>query len=163
MTDQEKIIYDILCSDEQPPEGQHWEGFVTNKIVAALAQPEPWVKTYSGGKPNYTEPCERCGEVNPAEIHTCTPKQPEQEPVAWMWDVYSGAGYTSRGIDFYPTNIPFAKHTPLYATPPQREWVDLTEEEIEDLTSVMFEEPSNEEVIDFASRVQAKLKEKNNG
>lgn len=24
--------------------------------------------------------CERCGEVNPAEIHTCTPKQ---EPVAW--------------------------------------------------------------------------------
>ena len=40
MTGQEKIIYDILCSDEQPPEGQHWEGFVTNKIVAALAQPE---------------------------------------------------------------------------------------------------------------------------
>lgn len=38
---------------------------------------EPWVKTYSGGKPNYTEPCERCGEVNPAEIHTCTPKQRE--------------------------------------------------------------------------------------
>jgi len=23
--------------------------------------------------------CERCGEVNPAEIHTCSP----QEPVAW--------------------------------------------------------------------------------
>jgi hypothetical protein len=41
---------------------------------------EPWVKTYSGGKPNYTEPCERCGEVNPAEIHTCTPKQRE-----WVW------------------------------------------------------------------------------
>ena len=38
---------------------------------------EQWVKTYSGGKPNYTEPCERCGEVNPAEIHTCTPKQRE--------------------------------------------------------------------------------------
>jgi len=42
--------------------------------------PESWVKTYSGGKPNYTEPCERCGEVNPAEIHTCTPKQRE-----WVW------------------------------------------------------------------------------
>lgn len=41
---------------------------------------EQWVKTYSGGKPNYTEPCERCGEVNPAEIHTCTPKQRE-----WQW------------------------------------------------------------------------------
>lgn len=34
---------------------------------------EPWVKTYSGGKPNYTEPCPRCGKVNPADIHTCTP------------------------------------------------------------------------------------------
>ena len=41
MDKQEKIIYDIVCTDEQPPEGQHWEGFVTNKIVAALAQPEP--------------------------------------------------------------------------------------------------------------------------
>lgn len=45
---------------------------------------------------------------------------------------------------------------------PERKWIDLTEDEIEDLTSVMFEEPSNEEVIAFALRVQAKLKEKNN-
>lgn len=39
MTDKEKIVYDILCSEEQPPEGQHWEGFVASKIAAALAQP----------------------------------------------------------------------------------------------------------------------------
>lgn len=26
--------------------------------------------------------CERCGEVNPAEIHTCTP----QEPVGWIYE-----------------------------------------------------------------------------
>ena len=47
-----------------------WEGW-----QAALREmnKEPWVKTYSGGKPNYTEPCERCGKVNPADIHTCTP------------------------------------------------------------------------------------------
>ena len=37
------------------------------------ANRQPWVKTYSGGKPNYTEPCPRCGKVNPADIHTCTP------------------------------------------------------------------------------------------
>lgn len=43
----------------------------------------------------------------------------------------------------------------------KKEWVDLTEDEIEDLTSVMFEEPSNEEVIDFALRLLAKVKEKN--
>jgi hypothetical protein len=46
--------------------------------------------------------------------------QPEQEPVAWMWDVNNGGGYTSKGIGFMQTNIPFAKHTPLYAHPPQR-------------------------------------------
>ena len=28
-------------------------------LRAALAQPEPWVKTYSGGKPNYTQPIEQ--------------------------------------------------------------------------------------------------------
>ena len=44
MTDKEKIVYDILCSEEQPPEGQHWEGFVASKIAAALAQPKKeWV------------------------------------------------------------------------------------------------------------------------
>ena len=48
-------------------------GEVMEALRARLAQPEPWVKTYSGGKPNYTEPCHRCGKVNPAEIHTCTP------------------------------------------------------------------------------------------
>ena len=26
--------------------------------------------------------CQRCGEVNPAEIHTCTP----QEPVGWIYE-----------------------------------------------------------------------------
>ena len=46
--------------------------------------------------------------------------QPEQEPVAWMWDVNNGGGYTSKGIGFMQTNIPFAKHTPLYTHPPQR-------------------------------------------
>ena len=71
----------------------------------------PWVKTYSGGKPNYTEPCPRCGKVNPAEIHTCTPKQ--------------------------------------------REWVGLTNEEIEEIyTNAMSD-------FDFIFDTQAKLKEKN--
>ena len=47
--------------------------------------------------------------------------QPEQEPVAWMWDVNNGGGYTTRDVGLYKTNIPFAKHTPLYAHPPQLE------------------------------------------
>jgi hypothetical protein len=27
--------------------------------IRARGQPEPWVKTYSGGKPNYTQPKEK--------------------------------------------------------------------------------------------------------
>jgi len=53
------------------------------------------------------------------ELFWLEPKQ-EQEPVAWMWDVNNGGGYTSKGIGFMQTNIPFAKHTPLFTTPPQR-------------------------------------------
>jgi hypothetical protein len=37
-----------------------------------------------------------------------------------MWDVNNGGGYTSKGIGFMQTNIPFAKHTSLFTTPPQR-------------------------------------------
>jgi hypothetical protein len=47
------------------------------------------------------------------------PPQPEQEPVAWMWDVKNGGGYTSRGVGLYQTDIPFARHTPLFTRPPQ--------------------------------------------
>jgi hypothetical protein len=39
-------------------------------------------------------------------------------PVAWAWTVNNGAGYTSRGIGFEQTDIPFAKHVPLYTAPP---------------------------------------------
>ena len=46
--------------------------------------------------------------------------QPEQEPVAWLWDVNNGGGYTTRDVGLYQTSIPFAKHTPLYTHPPQR-------------------------------------------
>lgn len=31
-----KLVYDILCEDESPPVGHHWEGFVAEKIVKAL-------------------------------------------------------------------------------------------------------------------------------
>ena len=39
-----------------------YEGGRLNDVLTVLrdrlTQPEPWVKTYSGGKPNYTEPKE---------------------------------------------------------------------------------------------------------
>lgn len=57
--------------------------------------------------------CERCGEVNPAEIHTCTPKQ---EPVAWMEQGKSGEWFLA-----YSFNKKAKSTKPLYLAPPQRE------------------------------------------
>ena len=88
--------------------------------------------------------------------------QPEQEPVAWMWDVNNGAGYSSKGIGFYQTDIPFAKHTPLYTTPPQRTWVGLTDEEIQECYSEAYKIVQGRQLeIAFYKTIEAKLKEKN--
>ena len=121
---------------------------------------EQWVKTYSGGKPNYTEPCERCGEVNPAEIHTCTPKQPEQEPVAWG---FQNTGITGSNRWMYlretiPTDDQYRGvfWMPLYTAPPQREWVGLTDEELLDIADMAY---AND--LELLQTLQAKLKEKN--
>jgi hypothetical protein len=80
---------------------------------------KPWVKTYSGGKPNYTEPCPRCGKVNPADVHTCTPKQ--------------------------------------------REWVELTNDEIDDIWAEFNDGYGiiEETLWGYERAIEAKLKEKN--
>ena len=31
-------VYEILCSDETPPAGEHWEGFAAKRIVTALRE-----------------------------------------------------------------------------------------------------------------------------
>jgi len=103
------------------------------------------VKTYSGGKPNYTQPIE--------------PKL-----VAWMWDVDNGGGYSSRGIGFQRTNIPFAKQTPLYTTPPKREWVGLTDDEVDDVGcdfATLGGDIEGKNWFAFYLAIEAKLKEKN--
>jgi hypothetical protein len=73
-----------------------------------------------------------------------------------MWDIYNGAGYSSRGIGFQQTDIPFAKHTPLYAASPQREWQGLTDEEIESIYAT-FRDVNYE----YERAIEAKLKGKN--
>ena len=63
--------------------------------------------------------------------------QPEQEPVAWMFqhDETGRMNYVSNDGVHNPTiflemNPRYALVCPLYTTPPQRTWVDLTDEEI---------------------------------
>ena len=124
--------------------------------------------------------CERCGEINPAEIHTCTPKQhwsdcavhsepaypagecdcggvqPEQEPVAWAdkFDI------DREGQDFWVSRQKPAKDgVPLYTAPPQREWQGLTDGEIDEI----WLQSLNDDIRDPIKVAQEKLKDKNSG
>lgn len=90
---------------------------------------------------------------------------PVQEPVAWMssdrawmWSDYSKAIAAV-------ANIPTLTLIPLYAAPPQREWVGLTEEEIE----VIGDKVANEQLVGpvanfrvrLARAIEQNLKERN--
>jgi hypothetical protein len=113
--------------------------------------------------------CLRCGEVNPAEIHTCTPKESFE-----YWNAVEGwvtieevrQHFDTAGCGtIYKTGG--EGRVPLY-TAPQREWVGLTDEEIEGAIDEDFAfglgngNLSNEYVIRYARVIEAKLKEKNN-
>jgi hypothetical protein len=91
-------------------------------------------------------------------------KEPEQEPVAWMfdWDVYDP---TNSGPDFFRTKPDDGKDwKPLDTTPqPQREWVGLDGVEI---GLVLTAQPNGEHMnlhwfYNAVQAIEAKLKEKN--
>ena len=82
------------------------------------------------------------------------PKE-KQEPVAWMM-VNKVIGPPS--LHWKPQedwHITW-ECKPLYTAPPKREWVGLTEEDMEALFL-------NEDGVRFARYIEAKLREKNNG
>jgi hypothetical protein len=79
-------------------------------------------------------------------------RQSKQEPVAWMSD----AGfweYEQEGIDLVP----------LYTAPPQREWVGLTDAEIDSVAAEIWgsEHIAPQSCRVFTRAIEAKLKEKN--
>ena len=92
--------------------------------------------------------------------------QSEQEPVAWMYESVCGNDF-STCIDppSYAKNI-----RPLYTTPPQRTWVGLTDEEMEEIRKqavdlfvqeVKTTGKGRNEPIKFGRLVEAKIKDKN--
>lgn len=87
--------------------------------------------------------CERCGEVNPAEIHTCTPKSEE--------GCAECGKKSSDGWALYCVKCS------------EREWQGLTENEKELLWDEAVEgrEHFCSQFGDFADAIEAKLKEKN--
>ena len=81
-------------------------------------------------------------------------RKPEQEPVAWMdecGDVLSASVVDGSGL----------RNIPLYAIPPRREWVGLTDEEITEIRLKSFDSIATNRAVYEA--IEAKLREKNGG
>ena len=86
--------------------------------------------------------------------------QPKQEPLAWISTgparmIHWTADKPAYGDDWVP----------LYTTPPQRTWVELTDDEIWEayMKAPLTLDCSTDELYALARKVEAKLKEKNNG
>jgi hypothetical protein len=85
-------------------------------------------------------------------------KLKKDEPVAWFWFDERDGGEWIHIADNQVNAEKFgdAKVIPLYTTPPQRTWVGLTDEDVENCLDVA--EGSLGRVL---SLIEAKLKEKN--
>ena len=81
--------------------------------------------------------------------------EPKQKPVAWMFVNEDGE---CEQIEYGPV-FDDPGVTPLYAAPPKREWVGLTDEEIWSNGSRLS--LSERGIREFARAIEAKLKEKN--
>ena len=109
---------------------------------------KPWVKTYSGGKPNYTQPI-------------------EQEPAAWGVDEGEGRCISLHDLYFVKEDADHmaelkgthAKVVALYTAPTKKEWVGLTDEQKKEIC----QEAANEDWtdLDVINATEAKLREKN--
>jgi hypothetical protein len=123
----------------------------------------PYTKTYSGGKPNYTQPIVRI--TTPEDIAKIKSKW---EPTIDGWPLWSGLpqpepvayiNVEERKLEWAtpikwetPTVVKMDK-VPLYT---KKEWVGLTDEELLDLADMAY---AND--LELLQTLQAKLKEKN--
>jgi hypothetical protein len=158
MTDREllQMALDALNNFDKGNHGMRWQVPVIKALRARLSQPEPWVKTYSGGKPNYTEPIEPEPMIDGWPLWSGLPK-PEPEPVAW--GIANTRPTETQPLMMVMLDEPEPSHlvVPLYAA---REWVGLTNKEYEAMaekcvTNCYFD------TLKYAKAIEAKLKEKN--
>ena len=84
--------------------------------------------------------------------------QPEQEPMAWMYDLKQRGSFEGVSTEYSRVKLSIGENwVPLYTTPPQRK--PLTDEEIERACV-----PLGAAMLSFtevARAIEAKLKEKN--
>ena len=87
-------------------------------------------------------------------LYTTPPKAEPQEPVAWMNDIAFSMDKELLGTR--------SRIVPLYTAPPSREWVGLSDEEIEEATG-MQNQGFGSTYYMVIRAIEAKLREKNNG
>lgn len=89
------------------------------------------------------------------------PARQGQEPVAWRYWHSNGDGTESEdfyiGRSFPEYKRPLRPPVPLYTTPPRREWVGLTDEEMHEC----WDSPLTPLGMKHARAIEAALKEKN--
>ena len=171
------------------------------------------VKTYSGGKPNYTQPIVRITtpediakikskweptidgwplwsglpqpepiayinveerklewatpikwetptvvKMDKVPLYAAPPTQPEPEPVAYRyWNEHNKCYFFCEHQE-----SDGSVYEPIFSTPPKREWVGLTNEEIEDIR-LEYHYADGAVKVGYERAIEAKLKEKNNG
>jgi hypothetical protein len=116
--------------------------------------------------------CSRCGKRT-NDIHTCTPPQrKEQEPVAYdktelncfAQDLYDQKMREGKRGHYESMFHVIHQCVKKVASPPQRTWVGLTDEEIIDVIHPLVMADMSDQATDYemARAIEAKLKERNN-
>jgi hypothetical protein len=104
-------------------------------LRAALEQPERWVKSYCGGKPNYTTPTEQEPVANnPDPYHLSRILHELAGSASMCWEHVDRAGVfqSTQAADVVAAAIAEIRQR-MKDAPPRREWRSLSEEEIESL------------------------------
>ena len=91
--------------------------------------------------------------------------QPEQEPVAWGMRRKDGVILDIKNADFEHEGYEKIYTVPLYTAPPKREWVGLTDEEIDGIYKTHHDQYGKCQTggFEYERTIEAKLKEKNGG
>ena len=85
----------------------------------------------------------------------------EQKPMAWIHRIIEDGKIAATHVNQVPPEKygSWWESLPLYAAPPRREWIGLTNDEIDYIWGVT--KPDYEDMFDFPRAIEAKLKEKN--
>jgi hypothetical protein len=114
-------------------------------------------------KPKQWVECAHCKKLSPLEDREKEPIANQPEPVAWM----SFNAYGEEDDVWYVEpkgDLPEGwTYKPLYYTPPKKEWVGLTDEEIFGIfgTYIGDADYNHKQLLLDAKRIEQALKEKN--